>query len=43
MPNFISAYDAFNKAKEIIKNHKDVGDLNEMLGSYDAWQERAKN
>jgi hypothetical protein len=42
-PNLISAYDSFNKAKNLIEQHKTDGDLNEMLGAYDAWQERTKN
>lgn len=42
MPSLITGYDAFQRAKAIIQKHKDAGDLDEMLGSYDAAQERLK-
>ena len=42
MPNLITGYDAFERAKAIIDKHKQKWDLDEMLGSYDANQERLK-
>lgn len=43
MPSLITGYDMFEKAKAIIQKHKNAGDLDEMLGSYDAAQERLKS
>lgn len=43
MPSVISGFDSFDRARAIVDAHRKAGDLDEMLGGYDAYTERQKN